>query len=116
MNPIKENIDTEQLTFSGMARQAMYFGVPLPALVVCGLLGIIPTFMAMPFLEGSSLFFMLLPIPTVMFLRTICASCDSAVICCPQLGCSGAVCAWFAYWRFALCVQKTTQASLKAEY
>ena len=79
MNPTKENIDTEQLTFNGMARQAMYFGVPLPALVVCGLLGIIPTFVAMAFLEGASLFFMLLPIPTVMFLRTICANDDQAV-------------------------------------
>jgi membrane associated rhomboid family serine protease len=60
---------------------------------------------------------LLLPLSAwCLFLRTICASCDSAVICCPQLGCSGAVCAWFAYWRFALCVQKTTQASLKAEY
>lgn len=51
-----ENIETEQPTFNGMARQAMVMGVPLPALAVCGFVGTMAAMMTLPILEGSALF------------------------------------------------------------
>ena len=79
MDHTKENIHTEQFTYGGMARQAMFIGVPLPSLAVCGFIGMVATFVAMPFLQGSALFFLLLPLPIVLFLRTICATDDQAL-------------------------------------
>ncbi|WP_230340290.1 hypothetical protein [Paralysiella testudinis] len=52
-----EDIHTEQMTFNGLARQAMVIGVPLPALAICGFTGVMASMVAMPFLEGSALFF-----------------------------------------------------------
>lgn len=75
----KENIHTEQQTFNGLARQAMVMGVPLPALAACGFAGMMATLVAMPFLQGSALFFLLLPLPVIFFLRTICANDDQAL-------------------------------------
>lgn len=74
-----ENIDTEQPTFNGMDRQAMVIGVPLPALVVCGFVGVMAAMISLPILEGSALFFLLLPVPFIMFFRTICANDDQAI-------------------------------------
>ncbi|WP_107688770.1 VirB3 family type IV secretion system protein [Neisseria wadsworthii] len=74
-----ENIDTEQPTFNGMARQAMVIGVPLPALAASGFVGMMATMISLPILEGSALFFLLLPIPFILFFRTICANDDQAI-------------------------------------
>ncbi len=74
-----ENIETEQPTFNGMARQAMVMGVPLPALAVCGFVGTMAAMMTLPILEGSALFFLALPLPFIMFFRTICANDDQAI-------------------------------------
>ncbi|MFD1246050.1 VirB3 family type IV secretion system protein [Paralysiella testudinis] len=74
-----EDIHTEQMTFNGLARQAMVIGVPLPALAICGFTGVMASMVAMPFLEGSALFFLLLPAPMIAFLRHICANDDQAL-------------------------------------
>lgn len=74
-----ENIETEQPTFNGMARQAMVMGVPLPALAVCGFVCTMAAMMTLPILEGSALFFLALPLPFIMFFRTICANDDQAI-------------------------------------
>ncbi|MDO4997320.1 MAG: VirB3 family type IV secretion system protein [Neisseria sp.] len=75
----KEDINTDQATFNGLNRKAMVFGIPLPALAVCGFIGVMATMIAMPFLEGRALFFLLLPTPFIAFLRTICANDDQAL-------------------------------------
>ncbi|WP_066570580.1 VirB3 family type IV secretion system protein [Snodgrassella sp. CFCC 13594] len=74
-----EDINTEQPTFGGLARQAMVLGVPLPALAICGFVGLMAVLGTMPFLQGKALFFLLLPVPVVAFLRTICANDDQAL-------------------------------------
>ncbi|MGB4882424.1 MAG: VirB3 family type IV secretion system protein [Neisseria sp.] len=74
----KEDINTEQPTYNALGRSAMFFGVPILALAVCGFVGVLGTLLAMPFLEGRALFILLLPIPFILFLRTISATDDSA--------------------------------------
>ena len=74
-----EDINTEQMTFNGLSRQAMVIGVPLPALAVCGFIGVMAAMIAMPFLQGSALFFLLLPAPMIAFLHHICANDDQAL-------------------------------------
>ena len=75
----KEDIHTEQFTFNGMGRKAMVFGIPLPALAISGFIGMMTVLIAMPFLEGRALFFLLLPLPLCAFFRTICANDDQAL-------------------------------------
>lgn len=75
----KEDIHTEQHTFNGLSRQAMWLGIPLPAFAACGFIGMMATLISMPFLQGRALFFLLLPLPFLAFLRTICANDDQAM-------------------------------------
>lgn len=74
-----ENIHTKQLTFNGLGRQAMVIGIPLPALVFCCVGGLLSAFITMPFLQGSALFFLLLPLPPLAFIRSICMKDDQAL-------------------------------------
>lgn len=74
-----EDINTEQPTFGGLARQAMVLGVPLPALAVSGFIGLMAVLGTMPFLQGKALFLLLLPVPVIAFLHTICANDDQAL-------------------------------------
>lgn len=97
-----ENINTQQLTFNGLSRQAMVIGVPLPALAVCGFVGVMATLLAMPILEGSALFFLLLPLPAVAFMHTICKNDDQA------LRVILAECRWFLRRRNARLFNNTT--------
>ena len=76
---MREDIHTEQPTFNGMNRQAMVLGIPLPALAVCGLSGVMLMLVTLPFLEGRALFFLLLPLPVLFFFRTVCANDDQAL-------------------------------------
>lgn len=71
---MNEDINTAYPTFGALARSAMVLGIPLPALAVCGFIGLMATLMAMPFLSGKALLFLLLPVPVLLFLRTICAN------------------------------------------
>ena len=75
----KEDIHTEQATFNGLNRRAMVLGIPLPALAVCGFTAILLTMVTLPFLEGRALYFLLLPLPILAFLRTISANDDQAL-------------------------------------
>jgi type IV secretion system protein virB3 len=75
----KEDINTAQATFNGLSRQAMVFGIPLPALAVSLFIGVMATMATLPFLQGRALFFLLLPLPFLAFLHTICANDDQAL-------------------------------------
>lgn len=75
----QETIDTEQLTFNGLARQAMVIGVPITALAVCGFVGVMAVMIAMPFLQGKALLFILLPAPIIAFIHTACKNDDQAL-------------------------------------
>lgn len=74
-----EDINTAQATFNGLSRQAMVFGIPLPALAVSLFIGVMVTMATLPFLQGRALFFLLLPLPFLAFLHTICANDDQAL-------------------------------------
>ncbi|MDF7675956.1 VirB3 family type IV secretion system protein [Neisseriaceae bacterium ESL0693] len=74
-----ENIHTKQLTFNGLARQAMVLGIPIPALAICGMGGLLSALITMPFLHGSALFFLLMPLPPLAFIRSICMNDDQAL-------------------------------------
>jgi len=75
----QETIDTDQLTFNGLARQAMVIGVPITALAVCGFVGVMAVMIAMPFLHGKALLFILLPAPIIAFIHTACKNDDQAL-------------------------------------
>ena len=75
----REDIHTEQATFNGLSRQAMLWGIPLPAVVACIFVGMMTAMLSMPFLQGKALFFLLLPFPILAFLRTICVNDDQAL-------------------------------------
>lgn len=75
----REDIHTEQATFNGLSRQAMLWGIPLPAVVACIFVGMMTAMFSMPFLQGKALFFLLLPFPILAFFRTICVNDDQAL-------------------------------------
>ena len=75
----REDIHTEHHTFNAMSREAMVLGIPLPAVAACGFIGMMATLVSMPFLHGRALFFLLLPLPFLAFLHTICANDDQAL-------------------------------------
>ena len=75
----KENIDTEQPTFNGLSRQAMVLGMPVLAIAACGFVSMMLMTVSLPFLQGKALFFLLLPIPILAFIRTICVNDDQAL-------------------------------------
>lgn len=77
--PSHETIDTEQLTFNGLARQAMVIGIPITALAICGFVGVIAVMIAMPFLQGKAFLFILLPTPIIAFMHTACKNDDQAL-------------------------------------
>ncbi|MCO6520574.1 MAG: VirB3 family type IV secretion system protein [Snodgrassella sp.] len=75
----KEDINFEHLTYSGLNRQVMLFGVPLTALAACLLLTVLVTSLLMPFLEGKALFLLLFPLPVIAFMHSICKNDDQAL-------------------------------------
>ena len=75
----REDIHTEHHTFNALSRQAMVLGIPLPAVAACGFAGMMAALVLMPFLQGRALFFLLLPLPFLAFLHTICANDDQAL-------------------------------------
>ncbi len=75
----KENIHTEQHTFNGLNRRAMMFGIPLEAVAISVFIGMAITLPMLFFLGWRALLFLLLPVPFLAFLRTICANDDQAL-------------------------------------
>ena len=76
---MKDNpIDRQCPTFNALSREAMVLGIPLIALAITGFMTVMATMMAMPFLNGKALFLLLLPIPFLLFLKTVSANDDQA--------------------------------------
>lgn len=75
----KENIYTEQHTFNGLNRRAMMVGIPLGAVATSIFIAMGVTLPMMYFLGWRALLFLLLPVPFLAFLRTICANDDQAL-------------------------------------
>ncbi|MDO1509548.1 MULTISPECIES: VirB3 family type IV secretion system protein [unclassified Neisseria] len=75
----REDIHTEHPTFNGLNRQAMMFGIPLQAVATCLFSGMMFSLPMTYFLGWRALLFLLLPLPFLAFLRTICANDDQAL-------------------------------------
>lgn len=71
-------IEEDYPAYKALARQAMVFGIPLIPLALTVMLGLILTMATLPFLEGKALFFILLPLPFVIFLKSISVKDDQA--------------------------------------
>lgn len=74
-----EDIHTEQATFNGLNRQAMILGIPLQAVATCLFIGMAVALPMTYFLGSRALLFLLLPLPFLAFLHTICANDDQAL-------------------------------------
>ncbi|WP_434779324.1 VirB3 family type IV secretion system protein [Neisseria sp. Ec49-e6-T10] len=76
---MKENpINRECPTFNALSREAMVWGIPLIALAISGFVTVMAVMAALPFLQGKAMLFLLLPIPFLLFLKTISANDDQA--------------------------------------
>ena len=71
-------INSECPTFNALSREAMVWGIPLVALAISGFITVMAVMMALPFLQGKAMLFLLLPIPFLLFLKTISANDDQA--------------------------------------
>ncbi len=76
---IKENpIENECPKFNALDREAMVWGIPLIALAISGFITVMAVMATLPFLNGKALLLLLLPIPFLLFLKTISANDDQA--------------------------------------
>ena len=76
---MKENpIERECPTFNALDREAMVWGIPLIALAISGFITVMAFMATLPFLKGKALLLLLLPIPFLLFLKTISANDNQA--------------------------------------
>ena len=79
MDEYGQDIHTVYPAFNALNRKAMFFGVPLMALVVCCFVLVMLTMLTLPSLKGRALLFLLLGVPVILGLKTICADDDDAL-------------------------------------
>ncbi|WP_051940664.1 VirB3 family type IV secretion system protein [Stenoxybacter acetivorans] len=68
------NINTEYSAYNALAREAMFFGIPIVAFGMCIGAATLLALIAMQFVGLSGLLLFGLCLPVLLFLKTICAS------------------------------------------
>ncbi len=75
----KKVLEEKFPTFNALGRSALVAGIPLIPLVMLSASTLVITMLLLTFLQGKALFFLIIPLPVIFFMKTVSRNDDQAL-------------------------------------